>query len=135
MSAGSVIAASWRRWVARAALVLAVVAAVSVMAGAAPRDQALVFWAQGRQIEELTVSFTREGHDEPLAGVTLRPAKGARERLRHVIALPSGDYIVQIEVSLAPKPREGRPAIETSVTRRVTLDGTETIIPLPESPR
>ncbi|HEX9621146.1 MAG TPA: hypothetical protein VF989_13475 [Polyangiaceae bacterium] len=135
MSADAARATSWRHWAARAALIVAVAGAMSLVAGAVPRDQTLVFWARGRLITELRATFSGEEQKEPLGGVTLRPAHRARERLKYVIALPHGDYVIHVEAALAPAPNSGRRAIETSVTRRVTLDGTETVIPLPESPR
>jgi hypothetical protein len=127
--------APFRRWIARGALAVGVAGAAAVVASAAPRDHSLVFWAEGRRITELRASVVRHADDEPFHGVTLRFDGDGRERVRHVVAVPHGDYVIHVTAALFAAPGARLPALETSVSRRVSLDGTETVILIPaESP-
>ncbi len=73
---------------------------------------------------ELDASWTREGHGEPLGGVKLTFRERAPRHVRHQFSSPNGDY------SLAIRLRGERGDPETTYSRRVTLTGDETVVPL-----
>jgi hypothetical protein len=109
-----------------------------------PREQPIVFRLPDTRPATLVASFTRAGDAEPHTGFTLELPERAFRDVNHVIRVPNGDYIVTVELRRAPAtgakratgPREGAglppaPMEETSVSRRVSLAGSEVVVPVP----
>lgn len=119
-----------------ALLVLVVGAAIviSSMGGSVPREQPLVFRlprsAQGRT-SALAAQFTKVGEAEPNAGVSLGLTGSQSRDVRHTVRLPDGDYIVSVELTSDEPAGPSAPTkTETSYSRRVTLNGHETLVVL-----
>jgi hypothetical protein len=105
--------------------------AVTLLAPAFPRDNLLIFDGKGSPIRELELSWT-SAEDGPLGAETLgvvrlHPGRAER-RLRYVLSAPSGEYDLSIRAVFAAE--DATPSTETSVLRRVTLGGNETVVPL-----
>lgn len=118
----------WRRRLARVLLIAGVGIALARFLPSLPRDQSLVFsiGADRSRVRALEATWTREGETEALGGVELRFADAAPSRIRHRVRLPNGRYEVAVE--LATEDDGG--LAHTSTTRRVTLEGGETVIRL-----
>jgi hypothetical protein len=130
----------WARWLLVAGIAIAAVPLLNVL----PQEQKLVFVVQdGAEgpVKQLEVTWTAIDQDEPLGGVTFNFPERARRRVEHRVSLPRGEYLVAIrawhenwatgqpELDSGASPNEPK---ETTHVRRVTLDGTETTIPLRE---
>jgi len=135
---------AWRRRLgvgvlATGALLIAVTAGRDV-----PREQPLVFRLD-RPLDRggrLTASFTRVGDAEANVGFTLELPPGPSRNVTHKVRLPNGDYIVTVDVAggeptenvqaeaSGPSARAG----ETSARERVTLSGSEVVVPVREQP-
>lgn len=99
-----------------------------------PRAQPIVFRTEDSREAVLTASFTRVGEAEARAGFTLSLADSRSRDVTHTVHLPDGDYIVTIELRRAGdggKPLPGDSTEETTVTRRVSLSGSEVVVPVP----
>ncbi len=59
--------------------------------------------------------------------LTLDCAHGPGREVRKVILVPTGDYVISLQLE---PPDVARELSETSLQRRVTLSGTDVIIPL-----
>jgi hypothetical protein len=90
-----------------------------------PREQPIVFRLPDTKPVTLVASFTRVGEAEAHTGVTLELPERAFRDVNHVLRVPNGDYIVTIDLR-GPVTRK-----ETSVSRRVSLSGSEVVVPVP----
>lgn len=121
----------WRRLAARAALVGGLLIAAALLLPAVPREQVLVFRLNDPgSVRRLEVAFTREGEAQAESGVSLRYASAAPATVRHAVSLPNGRY--RLAISVERELPEGRR--ETSLERRVTLEGGETVVALEVPP-
>lgn len=114
---------SWRPIAVRLVLLGGLALAVALVAPELPRDQTVVF-RLGAPVSALEASWTRAGQAEPTGGVTLTFPGNSPRRVRHEFSCPNGDYSLEIRV----KPRTGGP--DALYSRRVTLSGHETVVPL-----
>ncbi len=123
---------NWRSLGARAALLIGLALAASLVFPKVPREQRVVFRLGGStEVRELTASFTREGEHEAATGVRLSFPDRAPPSVRHTVSLPNGAYVVSVElVSRDP----GGSTKETRYVRRVNLEGGETVLPLEDAP-
>lgn len=101
-----------------------------------PREQPIVFRLADRHAVSLTASFTRVGEAEARTGFTLSLPDRPFSDVNHTIRVPNGDYMVTVEIRRGGS--DGRvgssgPASsdETSVSRRVSLSGSEVVVPVP----
>jgi hypothetical protein len=120
---------SWRRRVARVVFVGGFIAAALVLHGRVPADQELVFRLEddAASVREIEATWTPEGEREASGGVELRFDDRAPRSVRHRVSLPNGRYEVAVEVVR----QTGDAALShTTTTRRVNLEGGETVIPL-----
>lgn len=91
----------------------------------APRDQVLVFRiAPDQRVQQLSATWTPHGDVEPAGGVTLHFGDTSPARVRHALRAPNGDYLLTVRLN----PRDV--AKQTTVVRRVTLQGGTTVVPL-----
>jgi hypothetical protein len=119
----------WRRFAARAALLGGVAIAAAVSAPWVPREQVLVYRAAGGDpVRRLKIHITRDGESEVLVGTTLT---GSSASFRHSVSLPSGRYTLDIT---AERMLADGGVRETSLVRRVNLEGGETVLPI-EDPK
>ena len=103
-----------------------------------PREQPIVFRLPDTKRATLVASFTRVGETEPSTGFTLELPERAFRDVNHAVRLPNGNYIVTVEVRRGRssgrrdggQSREPSPE-ETSVSERVTLSGSEIVVPVP----
>jgi hypothetical protein len=98
-----------------------------------PRDQTLIFRlpSTGATPLELEVAFTPVGAARATQGFSIALTEPKRREIRHEVRLPNGDYLVTIELTSTHYSAPNAPAkLETSVGRRVTLSGQETLIVL-----
>lgn len=131
-------ASSNRRRFAFAFLAIGAVAVALTMGKDYPRAQPIVFRTADLRESVLTATFTRVGEAEPRTGFTLNLAGRRSRDVTHTVHVPDGDYIVTIELRHAgdPEGRAGKtipegPPEETTVTRRVSLSGSEVVVPVP----
>lgn len=120
---------AWRARAARVALVLGFAVAAAVLLRRAPAEQELVFRLEdgAGAVRELSASWRPEGEPEASGGVELRFDARAPRNVRHRVSLPNGRYEVAVEVVR----QEADAALShTTTTRRVNLEGGETVIPL-----
>lgn len=134
----------------RLALLFLGLGAVAVVATAEkdyPREQPVVFRLADTRAASLTASFTKVGEAEARTGFTLAVPDRAFRDVTHKVRVPNGDYIVTVEVRRPPRPETGvgagapaltnsaptptRQAEETSVSRRVSLSGSEVVVSVP----
>jgi hypothetical protein len=122
-------APSWRRRVARLLLVAGIALAASQLLGRAPHDQSLEFrlGPERSSVRRIDATWTPTGEREAAGGVTLRFDRGAPQRVLHRVSLPNGSYELAIEVTRSD--RSGG-LTHTTTSRRVRLEGGETVIPL-----
>jgi hypothetical protein len=104
-------------------LVLGAVAVVATAEKDYPREQPIVFRLADTRAASLTASFTKVGEGEARTGFTLAVPDRAFRDVTHKVRAPNGDYIVTVEVR--------RPMEETSVSRRVSLSGSEVVVSVP----
>jgi hypothetical protein len=122
--------AELRRWAGRIVLVGGACLMLVFFAPRVPRDQSLVFRV-GRDVRRIDASFTREGETEPRRGVTLEFQGSAPPSVTRSVSLPNGSYVVAVEIQR--QAAEGEPS-ETRYSRRVTLEGGETVLALEPAP-
>lgn len=121
----------WRRYGARALLLVGIAVAALELAPAVPREHGLVFELDDpRQVRRLDATWTDLGASEPRGGVTLRFDRPPPRRIRHAVTLPHGNYVLTIDVER----RMAGATRQTTHTRRVSLQGGETTIVLTEGP-
>jgi len=130
----------WRRFAARAILLSGAALVGTYLASKAPREQTLVFQPGAARIHSLSATWTRSGEDQPEGGVTLTFPDGTTRDIRHRVTLPSGEYVVEVQLTLEPEsPRQRSdgglggaptPRAQTTVVERVRLGGGETLIAL-----
>jgi hypothetical protein len=99
-----------------------------------PRAQPIVFRTDDSRESVLTATFTRVGEAEARTGFTLALSERRSRDVAHTVHVPDGDYIVTIELRRAGddgKTPRGDLAEETTVTRRVSLSGSEVVVPVP----
>jgi hypothetical protein len=104
-----------------------------------PREQPIVFRLPDTKRATLVASFTKVGDMEASTGFTLELPDRAFRDVNHAIRVPNGDYIVTVEVRhrrSSSGRRDGSPSQEpspeeTSVSERVTLSGSEVVVPVP----
>ena len=108
-----------------------------------PREQPIVFRLADQRAATLIASFTKVGEAEASTGFTLTLGERALPDVNHTIRVPNGDYLVHVELR---RPRQEKNAagaggpeapaaaslVETSVSRRVSLSGSEVVGPVPE---
>jgi hypothetical protein len=101
-----------------------------------PRAQPIVFRIDDTRESALSATFTRVGEAEARTGFTLTLKAHHMRDVPHTVHLPDGDYIVTIELRDAGD-RDGGKTLpldsteETTVTRRVSLSGSEVVVPVP----
>ena len=136
---------SGRRRLAFLFLALGAVVLAATASKDYPREQPVVFRLPDTRPATHTASFTRLGEAEARTGVTLTLPERALRDVSHTVRVPNGDYIVTIELRRptpsTPSPDGGDgagapssrgPATqETSVSERVTLVGSEVVVPVP----
>ena len=121
-----------RRRLAVSFLVLGVVAVVATVGKDYPREQPIVFRLADARAATLTASFTKVGEAEARTGFTLAVPDRSFRDVTHTVRLPNGDYIVTVEVRHpTPAPAPGKSPEETSVSRRVSLVGSEVVVSVP----
>jgi hypothetical protein len=121
---------SWRRRAAALVLIAGVVLALATTTRHARHDTALIFRFDpdlSEGVRQLSASWTPAGELEPAGGVALNFPAGPGREVRHVLSLPQGDYVISLQI--APPELERRMP-ETTLVRRVTLAGTDVVIPL-----
>jgi hypothetical protein len=119
----------WRARAARIALVLGFVAAAAVLMRHAPAEQELVFRLDDGPgaVREISATWRPEGDREASGGVELRFDARAPRTVRHRVSLPNGRYDLDVEVV---RQEPDAALSHTTTTRRVNLEGGETVIPL-----
>jgi hypothetical protein len=135
----------WRRLAARAALLSGAAVVGTYIASHAPREQTLVFRPGSVPAASLTATWTPDGDDQPVGGVTLHFPSPTTRETRHRVSLPNGEYTLNIKLTAAPdrdsNPDESAamgalpPRAETTVVERVRLEGGETLIALDRKAR
>jgi hypothetical protein len=114
---------------ARVVLVAGFALAAALLLPNVPADQDLVFRLDGDPslVRRVEATWTAEGEREATGGVRLGFEERAPRSIRHRVSLPNGRYEVAVQVV-----RETADAAlsHTTTTRRVTLEGGETVIPL-----
>jgi hypothetical protein len=125
----------------RLGVVVLVIGAVALFVTASkdyPREQPIVFRLPDTKRATLVASFTKVGDMEASTGFTLELPDRAFRDVNHAIRVPNGDYIVTVEVrrERSSGRRDGGPTQkqspeETSVSERVTLSGSEVVVPVP----
>jgi hypothetical protein len=106
-----------------------------------PREQPIVFRLADLRAVTLTASFTKLGEAEARTGVVLNLPERTLPDVNHTIRVPNGDYLVTVDLRRARggsgEKWESGPAAaarsseETSVSRRVSLSGSEVVVPVP----
>ena len=132
-----------RRRLAILFLAIGLAAVVVTVSKDYPREHPIVFRLPDTKRATLVASFTRVGETEASTGFTLELDDRAFRDVNHAIRVPNGDYIVTVELrrrrssgrrdgspSREQSPDEGPPK-ETSVSERVTLSGSEVVVPVP----
>jgi hypothetical protein len=126
---------SGRRRLAFLFLALGAVVVSATVSKDYPREQPVVFRLPDTRATTLTASFTRVGEAEARTGFTLTLPDRALRDVNHTVRVPNGDYIVTIELRPTPPstapPAAGLSTDETSVSQRVTLAGSEVVVPVP----
>jgi hypothetical protein len=119
----------WRRRAARLVVIVGIALVASQLLGSGPSEQSLMFrlGQERASVRRIDASWTPVGEREPAGGVTLRFPDGAPELVRHRVSLPNGRYELAIEVTRAGFAGGSG---QTTSSRRVTLEGAETLIPL-----
>ncbi|HEX6276861.1 MAG TPA: hypothetical protein VFZ53_27665 [Polyangiaceae bacterium] len=129
-----------RRRLGGVVLALGGVVVIATVSKDYPREQPIVFRLPDTKPATLVASFTRAGNVEPHAGFTLELPERAFRDVNHVIRVPNGDYIVTVELRRPDATGTGqrddagvtrRRTEETSVSRRVSLGGSEVVVPVP----
>jgi len=125
----------------RLGVLVLVIGAVAIFVTASkdyPREQPIVFRLPDTKPSTLVASFTKVGEMEASTGFTLELPDRAFRDVNHAIRVPNGDYIVTVEVRhrRSSGRRDGSPSREqspeeTSVSERVTLSGSEVVVPVP----
>ena len=118
-----------RRRLAILVLAVGAAAAVATVSNDYPREQPIVFRLPSTRRGTLSASFTKVGEAEARTGFTLELAERAHRDVNHSIRAPNGDYIVTIE--FRPRAPLGGTSPETSVSERVSLSGSEVVVPVP----
>lgn len=123
-----------RRRLAGLFLAMGFAAVVATASKDYPREQPIVFRLPDEKSATLVASFTKVGEADARTGFTLELGDRAFRDVSHTLRLPNGDYIVTIELRRPPSPPgtngEER-GVETSVSRRVSLSGSEVVVPVP----
>jgi hypothetical protein len=115
----------WQRMVPRALVLVGVAVALLELVPAVPRDHTLVFRLErAAAVQRLDATWTPVGEAEAAGGVSLRFDREPPRHIHHSVSLPDGDYVIAVAVEAD--------ADKTTYTRRVTLQGGETTIPLSE---
>jgi hypothetical protein len=104
-----------------------------------PREQPIVFRLADQRAATLTASFTKVGDAEALTGFTMSLPDRALRDVNHTIRVPNGDYLVTVELRRPHRgsaagtggPEASASSVETSVSRRVSLSGSEVVVPVP----
>jgi hypothetical protein len=137
-----------RRLVTRAVVVFGAVLVGGQVMRTLPHDQTLIFpiGSVFPEAARFSASWQQPGSSEPSGGVTLGFKEPPPLQIRQHARLPNGDYIVTIviEQNRLPKGGSGNPetkgetpipqdVVKTTVERRVTLAGGETLIALATS--
>lgn len=97
-----------------------------------PREQVVVFRLPrelAREATRLDAAFTPVGEREPARGLSLSLRPPSPRDLRQELSLPSGEYIVTLELTYGNNAGPSAPKkSETSRARRVRLNGDETLV-------
>lgn len=120
----------WRRRIAGLFLVTGVLLAVTTLSKHRREENTLIFRFDpdlSRQVRRLSATWTPVGDAEPSGGVVLDFATGASRQVRHKLTIAQGDYVISLQIE---PPEVERELSETSLVRRVTLSGTDVIIPV-----
>jgi hypothetical protein len=117
-----------RKIVAKLALGAGLIAAASIALPALPHDHKLILVApsEGR-IEQIEASVVADGETEAVRGFSLNFVGGAPARHVHAVSLPNGRYRLNL---LVRGRTAGGAQTQTSLSRRVTLDGSDTTVQL-----
>ena len=118
---------AWRRTLSRLLLVGGIALALTQVLPSMPHEQSLVFRMKDPSVQRLQATWTPEGEHEALGGVTLSFGDAAPREVRHRVKLPNGRYEIAVDLQRA----EGDSGLSSrSTTRRVNLEGEETVISL-----
>lgn len=117
-----------RRWV-RLLFIGGMALAASQVLSAMPREQVLVFSRSDRPLSELSASFL-DADGESVGGIALHFPRGRKRPIRHTVNVPNGEYSIHIGLEFLSTNPRGGPRTKTNLSRRVTLRGGETPIPL-----
>jgi hypothetical protein len=127
-----------RRRLAFAFLVAGAAAVALTAAKDYPREQSIVFRLADQRAVTLTASFTKVGEAEARTGVVLNLPDRTLPDVNHTIRVPNGDYLVTVDLRRPHKKESesgpeaaARSSEETSVSRRVSLSGSEVVVPVP----
>jgi hypothetical protein len=118
-----------RRRLGVLALGVGVAVVIATVSNDYPREQPIVFRLPDTRGGTLSASFTKVGEAEARTGFTLELGDRAHRDVNHSIRAPNGDYIVTIEFRPAERGDDTSP--ETSVSERVSLSGSEVVVPVP----
>jgi hypothetical protein len=127
----------WRRRIAGLFLVIGVGLTLTTLSQHQRQDNTLIFRFDSdvsARMRRLSASWTPVGEVEASGGVVLDFPSGARRQVSHKLTIARGDYVISLQIE---PPELARELNETSLVRRVTLSGTDVIIPvsrLPASP-
>jgi hypothetical protein len=118
-----------REWLSRGVLVAGVVALLLYLAPHWPRQQELVFHLGSSRagIRHLDASWEKESDAQIAGGMTLDFSDPPPEAVRRTLSLPNGKYTVTVELT---RQGSGDTRTKTTWSRRVTLGGGETSLPL-----
>lgn len=118
---------AWRRTLARLLLVGGIALALTQVLPSVPHEQSLIFRLKDPAVQKLEATWTPEGEREALGGVVLSFGDAAPREVRHRVKLPNGRYEIAVDLERA----EADSGLSSrSTTRRVNLDGDETVISL-----
>jgi hypothetical protein len=120
---GDGVRPAWRRIGTRVTLLAGALAVVLVLLPAVPREQVLLLQV-GAGASAVEASFTAEGDATPQSTLRLHFPSGSPARVRHVLSLRNGRYLVRATVERGPSGSR----TETSYERRVTLEGGKTVL-------
>ena len=117
---------AWLRRVAALVFLSGIVFAFVTFAEKVRHENTLIFRFDpdlSARVRRLTASWIPVGELEATGGVILNFPGGPGREVRQVVSVPDGEYMISIEV-------EPRSLVETSHARRVTLTGSEIVIPI-----
>jgi hypothetical protein len=125
---------SWRKNVARVALIVGAVLAARMIVPELPRKNVLKLDLQSANfpVSRIDLEWTRDGEDAPGGGATLRFPEKAPKLVVFPLDLRTGDYSFQVVLHGDCSPQLGQSA--TTFRRHLRLEGGETTVTLYRHP-